>query len=151
MSKSMDIWVASEVPITVFVKEIEKLLGIQLQRISDGKETFYEFRQPQTVLTVGTHDLVNDRDVNFEDYHYHLSVRARNINTEEDRKKWRDEFARFVFQKLKASQKYPLMLVEDIQVKLQTFCPESDRVRRIRTDVTMDVDHPIQGKTQTIH
>jgi hypothetical protein len=125
MSKSLDIFIESEVPIEVFVKEMETLLGVKLQPISDDEEIFYEFRDPQIVLSVGTHDFVNDRDMNFEDYHYDLSVRALNISAEANRKKWRDTFARKVFQKLRASRKYPLMLVEDIQVKLEAFRPES--------------------------
>ncbi|MCH8291886.1 hypothetical protein IH992_12395 [Candidatus Poribacteria bacterium] len=125
MPKNVDIFVGSEAPIKTFVKEMETLLGIKLHAISDGEEIFYEFRDPQIVLTVGTHDFVNDRDMNFEDYRYDLSVRALNVSTEEHRKKWRDKFVRFVFQKLKASHKYQLMLVEDIQVKLEAFCPKS--------------------------
>jgi hypothetical protein len=125
MSKSLDIFIESEVPIEVFVKEMETLLGVKLQPISDDEEIFYEFRDPQIVLSVGTHDFVNDRDMNFEDYHYDLSVRALNISAEANRKKWREKFAGTVFQKLKASRKYPLMLVEDIQVKLEAFRPES--------------------------
>jgi hypothetical protein len=127
--RSIDIFAESEVPLEDFVKDIEKLLEIKLQRISDGEEIVYEFRDPRVVFTVGTHDLANDREMNFEDYRYHLSARALNISTEEERKKWRDEFARVIFQKLKTTQNYHLMLVEDIQVKLAEFHPEADIVR----------------------
>ena len=124
MARSMDIFVGLEVPIKIFVKEIETVLGIKLQRISDGDEVCYEFQNAHIIFTVGMHNFVNDRDMNFEDYHYHLSVLAPNIGDGADPKKWRDEFARKVFQKLKAGRRYPLMLVEDVQVKLETFCPE---------------------------
>jgi hypothetical protein len=83
------------------VKDIESLLAIKLQRITDGEDTFYEFRDPRIVLTVGTHDFDNDRDMHFADYRYHVSVRALNISTEEERQRWRDAFARFVFQRLR--------------------------------------------------
>ena len=129
MPRSIDIFVESEVSLEDFVQDIEKLLEIKLQRISNGEEIFYEFRDPRVVFTVGTHDLVNDREMNFEDYRYHLSARALNISTEEERQKWRDEFARDIFQKLKTTQNYHLMLVEDIQVKLAEFHPEADIVR----------------------
>jgi hypothetical protein len=127
--RSVDIFAESEVSLEDFVQDIEKLLGIKLQRISEGEEIFYEFRDPHVVFTVGTHDLANDRDMNFEDYRYHLSARALNISTEEERKKWRDEFARVIFQKLKTTQNYHLILVEDTQVKVAEFHPEADIVR----------------------
>ena len=60
MPRSIDIFAESEVSLEDFVKDIEKLLEIKLQRISDGEEIFYEFRDPRVVFTVGTHDLAND-------------------------------------------------------------------------------------------
>lgn len=121
MARSMDIFVEADVPIQVFVKEVEMLLGIKLQRISDGEEVYYEFQNSPIIFTVGMHEFVNDRGMNFEDYRYHLSVWGLNIGDGAAPQKSRDEFARFIFQKLKASQRYRLMLVEDIQVKLEVF------------------------------
>jgi hypothetical protein len=123
MSESRDIFIDSQTGMANLAKEIESLLDIQFQLISDRYETWYEYRNPRISLTLGEHDFENDRDMNFEQYRYHLSVRALNLDTEAVRKKWRDEFASFVFQKLKATQKYRLMLVEDLQVKLEEFCP----------------------------
>jgi hypothetical protein len=123
MSESRDIFVDSEAGMANLAKEIESLLNIQFQLISDRYETWYEYRNPRISLTLGEHDFENDRDINFEEYRYYLSVIALNLDTEAERKKWRDEFASFVFQKLKATQKYRLMLVEDLQVKLEEFCP----------------------------
>ena len=123
MARSMDIFVKSEAPIKIFVKEIETLLRIKLQGVFDAEEVYHEFQNAHIIFTVGTHDLVNDREMNFEDYHYHLSVWAPNIGAEANPRKWRNEFAQFVFQKLKKSQRSRLMLVEDVQVKLETSCP----------------------------
>ncbi len=123
MSESRDIFIDSPTGIVNLGKEIESLLDIQLHLISDRYETWYEYRNPRISLTLGEHDFENDRDINFEQYRYHLSVRALNLDTEAERKKWRDDFASFVFQKLKATQKYRLMLVEDLQVKLEAVCP----------------------------
>ncbi|WP_017720732.1 hypothetical protein [Kamptonema formosum] len=123
MSESRDIFIDSQTGLANQAKEIESLLDIQFQLISDRYETWYEYRNSRISLTLGEHDFENDRDMNFEEYRYHLSVRALNLDTEAERKKWRDDFASFVFQKLKATQKYRLMLVEDLQVKLEEFCP----------------------------
>ena len=121
MARSMDIFVEADVPIQVFVKEVEMLLGIKLQRISDGEDVYYEFQNSPIIVTVGTHEFVNDRDMNFEDYRYHLSVWGIHIGDGAAPQKSRDEFACFIFHKLKASQRYRLMLVEDIQMKLEVF------------------------------
>lgn len=123
MSESRDIFVDSQAGMANLAKEIESLLDIQFQLISDRYETWYEYSNPRISLTLGEHDFENDREMNFEEYRYHLSVRALNLDTEAERKKWCDDFARFVFQKLKATQKYRLTLVEDLQVKLEEFCP----------------------------
>lgn len=123
MSETKDIFIDSPTGMANLAKEIASLLDIQLQLISDRYETWYEYRHPQISLTLGEHDFENDRDINFEEYRYHLSVRALNLDSEVERKKWRDEFASFVFQKLKATQKYRLMLLEELQVKLEEFCP----------------------------
>ena len=129
MARSMDIFVESAAPLKIFAKEIGTLLGVEFQAISDDTEVYYEFQNSHIIFTVGTHNFVNDRDMNFEDYHYHLSVWALNIGDGVDSNRWRDEFVRKVFEKLKATRRYPLMLVEDIQMKVEAFCPESDTVQ----------------------
>jgi len=124
MSWSVDVFVNSPAPLGAFVREIEPLLGIKLQRLSASGETWYEFRDPSIALTVGDHELENDRDMNFEDYRYQISVRAINVwDWEKHQKRCRD-FARAVFEKLKATGRYRLLLVEDIQKKLDEFHPE---------------------------
>jgi hypothetical protein len=125
MSRSVDIFVKSAAEIANFALDIESLFNIKLQLISNRQEFWYEFRNHQISLSLGTHDLENDRDMNFEDYPYHISVRAININTEKERQKWCDDFALFVFDKFKSTNKYSLMLVEDLQKKLEEFSPIS--------------------------
>ncbi|MCS6859876.1 MAG: hypothetical protein NZT92_06110 [Abditibacteriales bacterium] len=124
MAKSIDLFVDAKVPLVIFAREIEGLLGVKLQRVLEAGETWYEFRDDHIALTVGEHDFENDRDMNFRDYRYHLSIRALNIATEEERKTWREGFARFAFEKLKSTGKYGLLLVEDIQKRLDEFRPE---------------------------
>ncbi len=123
MARTLDIFIASDILVETLRKEITSILNIKLQPRSDGAETFFEFRDAQVVLTLGTHDLENDRDIHFEDYRYQLSVRARNIKNEVQRRKWCEEFAYSAYRKLKATGKYRLMLVDDIQVKLAAFSP----------------------------
>ncbi|HLO89491.1 MAG TPA: hypothetical protein VK203_31400 [Nostocaceae cyanobacterium] len=126
MSRSLDIFVASEMQIMDFVEQIESLLDIKLQLIRDEYESWYEYHDSNIHLILGGHEFENDRDMNFEDYRYLISIRARNIETEEEREKWRNDFTDKVFSKLKETQKYPLMLVDDVQTKLEEFFPISN-------------------------
>ncbi len=124
MAKSIDIFVDSRAPLEDFVNELESLLGITLQRFCDNGEIWYEFKNQHIVLTVGTHEYENSHNMSFQDYHYDIEVRALNIQTEEERKKWRDDFAYAVFKKLKNTNSYRLMMIENLGVNLEEFDPK---------------------------
>lgn len=123
MSRTLDIFVDFPQEIEHLIKELEFILALKLELVSDGIDNWYEFRNSTITLTVGKHDFENDKEINFEEYPYNLSIRALNISNELDRKKWRDEFAIYVLHKLKTTERYRLMLVEDLQVKLEEFAP----------------------------
>ena len=123
MSRTLDIFVDFPQDIEHLIKELEFILALKFELVSDGTDNWYEFCNSTITLTVGKHDFENDRDIKFEEYPYNLSIRALNISNELDRKKWRDDFASYVFQKLKATERYRLMLVDDLQVKLEEFAP----------------------------
>ncbi|MEZ2230204.1 MAG: hypothetical protein ACBR50_28495 [Microcoleus sp.] len=123
MSRTLDIFVDFPQGLEHLIKELEFILALKFELISDGTDNWYEFHNSTITLTVGNHDFENDRDIKFEEYPYNLSIRALNISNELDRQKWRDDFASYVFQKLKATERYHLMLVDDLQVKLEEFAP----------------------------
>ena len=123
MSRTLDIFLEFPQEIEQLVKELELILAIKFELVSDGIDHWYEFRDSTITLTVGKHDFENDKDLNFEEYPYNLSIRALNISNELDRKKWRDEFASYVLHQLKTTERYRLMLVDDLQVKLEEFAP----------------------------
>ncbi|HLP87532.1 MAG TPA: hypothetical protein VK184_02860 [Nostocaceae cyanobacterium] len=123
MSRSLDIFVESKTEIETFVEQIEFLLGIKLKLIHDENESWYEYQNSTINLTLGTHEFENDKNMNFEDYDYYISIRSLNIETEEKREKWRNDFAQNIFNKLKETQKYQIMLVDDLQKKLEGFSP----------------------------
>ncbi|MEG3975991.1 hypothetical protein QT970_15405 [Microcoleus sp. herbarium8] len=123
MSRTLDIFVDFPQGLEHLIKELEFILALKFELISDGTDNWYEFHNSTITLTVGNHDFENDRDIKFEEYPYNLSIRALNISNELDRQKWRDDFASYVFQKLKATERYRLMLVDDLQVKLEEFAP----------------------------
>lgn len=123
MSHTLDIFVDFPQDIEHLIKELELILALKFELVSDGTDNWHEFRNSTITLTIGKHDLENDRDIKFEEYPYNLSIRALNISNELDRKKWRDDFASYVLNKLKATESYRLMLVDDLQVKLEEFAP----------------------------
>lgn len=123
MSRTLDIFVDFPQGLEHLIKELEFILALKFELISDGTDNWYEFHNSTITLTVGNHDFENDRDIKFEEYPYNLSIRALNISNELDRNKWRDEFASYVLHKLKATESYRLMLVDDLQVKLEEFAP----------------------------
>ena len=123
MSRTLDIFLDFPQEIEQLVKELEFILAIKFELFSDGTDNWYEFRNSIISLTLGKHDFENDRDIKFEEYPYNLSIRALNISNELERQKWGDDFASYVFQKLKATERYRLMLVDDLQVQLEEFAP----------------------------
>ena len=123
MSRTLDIFLDFPQEIEQLVKELEFILAIKFELFSDGTDNWYEFRNSTISLTLGKHDFENDRDIKFEEYPYNLSIRALNISNELERQKWCDAFASCVFQKLKATERYRLMLVDDLQVQLEEFAP----------------------------
>jgi hypothetical protein len=130
MADYVYVFVRAEADLADFAKELEQLLGIDLRRESDDYGTWYEFINPRAAVTLGEHEFINDRDLKFEDYRYDIQVRALRIKTDDPNEplRRRDEFARSVFEKLKATRKYPLMLVDNLQTKLEEFHPVRDRV-----------------------
>ncbi len=123
MSRTLDIFLDFPQGLEHLIKELEFILALKFELISDGTDNWYEFRNSTNTLTVGKQDFENDRDIKFEEYPYNLSIRALNISNELDRQKWRNDFASYVLHKLKATESYRLMLVDDLQVKLEEFAP----------------------------
>ncbi|MEL0590883.1 MAG: hypothetical protein U1V55_14145 [Planktothrix rubescens PR222] len=123
MSRTLDIFVDFPQEIEYLIKELELILALKFEHFSDGTDNWYEFHNSTITLTIGKHDFENDRDIKFEEYPYNLSIRALNISTEFDRQNWCNDFASYVFQKLKSTERYRLMLVDDLQVQLEEFVP----------------------------
>lgn len=124
MSQSLDIFVDAYEPITTFVLELESLLDIKFQLRTREDEIWYEVDRPKLVITMGEHEFENDSDLNFEDYRYNISLRPINYATEAEWAQIRNDAAQYIFNQLKATQKYRLLLVDDVQVKLAEFSPQ---------------------------
>lgn len=117
-----------------FVKQLEGLLGISLRRDADVYGPYFEFEDDQVCMRLREdHGFVNDRQLRFEDYRYDLGLWPHRDRREEEREKWRKELAPALFEKLKATNRYALMLTEGVEIKLDEFHPEGNRqVKRSR-------------------
>lgn len=69
-------------------------------------------------LDLGGHEFENDRDMTFEEFPYVITVRSIGSNGER-----RLRCARDVFQKLRQTGRYRLLLTADLQQRLDAFDP----------------------------
>jgi hypothetical protein len=105
----------------------QKVLQLPLKCYeSRGGNIFYEFRHNQVKALLTEHSYENDGDVRFEDYRYEISITAiKQLASETDQRQWRNDFAHRVFELLKGTQDYSLMLVDDLQLKIEEFHPQA--------------------------
>jgi hypothetical protein len=126
MSYANNLFLDSPVALEAISREVGDLLGIAFQRVDSGEGPTYQYNSPDCFLSLrGGHGMVNDRDMKFEDYAYQLEVLSRRTS---DSKRDRDkcsQFARRLFEKLKITGRHRLLLVENLQKKLDSFEPES--------------------------
>ncbi|MFN8496108.1 MAG: hypothetical protein U0350_51425 [Caldilineaceae bacterium] len=123
MSQSLDIFVDTDESLVGFVRELESLLNIKFEMVTTDYETWYEFANSEIVATVGGHDFENDCDIEFENYRYDIALRPINYETAAEWQERREKYANRIFDKLKATQRYQLLLVDNLQVKLAEFSP----------------------------
>ena len=122
MSYHLSILIHTEEPLDRLAQELEQLLQISLKRKADEYDAWYEHDNDDVYLIVAEHELENDRELRFEDYRYDLALwPKRRPGVEQYNKKWRDDLAPAIFNKLKATGRYDLMLVEGVQTKLDEF------------------------------
>jgi hypothetical protein len=121
MASSMSIFVASDMRLEDFVREVESLLKLQFQRQQDQYETWYETVGPRGRTTVGTHDFEIDRNMNFEDFNYEIAFWVNRQLDEDSIEQVRQETGRQIFDAFRRTDKYQVMLVDDVQVKLDEY------------------------------
>jgi hypothetical protein len=125
MSWSVQIFVDRASSLEAFAGHLTQLLRIQLEPTHDDRGLAYEYLTPDYLLRVyADHGILNDRDMNFEDYAYELSLFRLNTTDHERSQITTLDFAWFTFTQLRKTRRYPLMLVENLQTKLASFNPD---------------------------
>ena len=124
MSYSAAIFIDSANSLEALANDVSRLLELDLQATNDHGCKVYEHYYPDFLLRVyADHGFVNDRDLNFEDYPYALSLWRLSSSDHVRSDKNTLEFAWLAFSKLKGTACYRLMFVEDVQRKLASFNP----------------------------
>lgn len=126
MGNTVKVFVRAEVPLDEFVCELEDLLGLQFERFDTDSGVIYEARTPDGLYQVyDDHWLDNDPDLglNFEDYNYEISFLVSSKFEPEEGDRVREDVGRRIFERLKATGKYPLMYTYDVCRKLDEYTP----------------------------
>jgi hypothetical protein len=123
MSWNVSIYLDPAPSLEVLAKEVGDLLGVHMQEIDeDGRK--YQYDTQDFILYLDAdHGMENDRDMNFEDYQYQISLWRHNSPNTPDTRTNTLKFARLAFDQLRKTGRYRLMLVENGQRKLEAFAP----------------------------
>jgi hypothetical protein len=129
MAESWYVFLAASDPLEQIVDHIAAIMRVPFHPCTPADARCYEARTPYAHITIfGDHGFENDRDMPFEDYPYAIEIRAirdRHLATNvEQAAQW----ATRLFEQLKATDRYSLLLVWDVQQKLQEHHPSSRAV-----------------------
>ncbi|MEP7289780.1 MAG: hypothetical protein ABI947_28865 [Chloroflexota bacterium] len=122
MPQNLNIFVRTNHSKEDFAREIEMLLEVHLTVLNE-EYIFYSYTDPKNRwFQIGIHDLINDSDgLNFEFYDYQIEIGAFGIRDWEKHRDNVNEYARLIFDKLKSTGSYDLLLVQDVSFKLDEF------------------------------
>lgn len=126
MSWSVDLFVDAQDPMPQFVRDVESACDVKFTQCCSDAGERYEYRDSLGVVCLwGDHEIENDRGINFEDYRYEMNVRPYRTTDWERDQRAGCELAARLFERLKATGRYRLMLVEELQKRLQVFDPQA--------------------------
>ena len=124
MSYSATIFIDSENSLEALANDVSRLLEVDLRTTNVDGDNVYEYYYPDFQLRVyADHGMVNHQDLNFEDYPYALSLWRLSGPDHVRSDKNTLEFAWLAFRRLKGTECYRLMFVENLEKKLASFNP----------------------------
>jgi hypothetical protein len=125
MSRSMGVFVATDISLEELVADLADTLGVEFKRISDSVGIRFEAFTPPELLLVYKNDIENSTRIPFEDYRYEIAIWAEGFADHKERDRVLLLLARARMETLEKQGKYRLMLVDDLQRKLDEFVPDS--------------------------
>jgi hypothetical protein len=125
MSTCIGVFVKTTEELEPFANAVGLLLGITFESGLNGyDEPCYVSRDGRRTVRIDRHQLEDDRDMSFERYQYEIEVQAYRVA--DDYESVQEQYARSIYEKLRETKKYPLMLVFDVQRKLAEYDPASE-------------------------
>lgn len=127
MADYINIFVEADVSLQQLVTVVESILDIKKQRFLDKYEPIYELYEARTVILISENTFFNDDGVNVEDYHYQIDLRSLrgfcHFKSLQETVAWEEQRARYLYDQLKATNQYRLMLTKEIYTKREEFVP----------------------------
>jgi len=128
MAESIYLFIDANAPLEQIVDHIASITELQFHKYALAGETF-QARTPYSIITIfGDHGFENDRDMHFEDYQYTMEICAIRVLRMAANQDQAEQFASRLFEQLKATERYALLLVGDLQQKHQEHRPRSHAV-----------------------
>lgn len=110
--------------------DVGRVLGLPLASRSDDGDIWYEHADAEVYETLGQNTLEGSPALPLGSYRYHLALWPRRGSTpDETERLWREEKAPALFQRLRATGRYPLLLIEGVQTKLAEYHPAAAAAR----------------------
>jgi hypothetical protein len=125
MSWSVNVFAGPLVPLDEIAVELKSMLGIELTRICKNSEETYELAAPGYILILGRHDLIDNKGIPFEQCPIQIALWATNVPDWETSRKGCLRIASSIFEALKSTRRYRLLLVCNVQELLREYSPSS--------------------------
>jgi hypothetical protein len=123
MSWSVNIFVGPTVPLGEIRTELESMLKMELTSMFENDEETYRLAAPSYLLILGTHDLINNKGIPFEECPLQIALWSTNVPDWETSSEECLRTARSIFEALKTRRRYRLLLVRNVQELLQDYSP----------------------------
>ena len=130
MSHDFDVFVDATLEPSEFAREIERILGVKLEAnpVPNVPELLFRYSDVHTKwFDIILHRLVNDRELDFENFRYELAIGRFNIQSGDDRVRLQQEYGHEIFDLLRKSNKYGLLMVDNLQQCVDRFEPTPTR------------------------
>ncbi len=132
-----EIFIDSNQPAEAFVREIGSILEVEFLPVTGERESFnpefylYWFSDDVShmVLSIGTHNFTTDGELDFSTYYYDLEVGTYGITNDSEKIRLAELFSRQLFTKLKASGRYRMMRIYDVQILIEKYDPATTQER----------------------
>lgn len=125
MSRDISIFVHSDEEPADFKDSMENLLSMVFEPDQGHPWALYKSFDPERGwVCIETHSFLNDPGLAFDEYPYRIEVLGPyNWSTEEGMLA-HNQFAETIFGKLKSSRRYRLMMVENLEIRLDLYSPD---------------------------